>query len=90
MAIVLGSLPLLLGVGLGVWSIRALAGRERVYVTMRASLYIILGFGLVVGHWSPSVGLASVVLFITGLVAVGLGRTRILAPSNGGAGGRER
>ena len=37
-AIVLGSIPFVFGVGLAVWAVSNLGGRKRIYVVTRASL----------------------------------------------------
>ena len=84
-AVVLGSIPFVFGVGLAVWAIRNLDGRKRIYVVTRASLYLILGIGLVAGHWMPSIGVASIVLFFAGAVGVALARRRMLGAGSAGA-----
>ncbi len=77
-AVVLGSIPFLFGLGFTVWAVRNLGGRERIYVVTRASLYLVLGVGLVAGHWSPSIGVASMAFFFIGVVSVALAGRRIL------------
>ncbi len=78
MAITLGAIPLLFGVGLLVWTLRALEGRKRTYVTARACLYLVLGVGMIGGHWAPAVGLALIGLSAVGLIAIAVARRRIL------------
>lgn len=85
MAVPVGSIPLLLGLALGLWSIRRFDGRSRIYFATRGSLYLFLGLGLIAGHWKPLIGVAAVVFFIAGQVGLGLARRRILGTSSAGA-----
>lgn len=85
MAVVLGSMPFVFGLGLAVWAFRNLDGRKRIYVVTRASLYLILGVGLIAGHWRPSIGVASIAFFFAGVVSIALARRRILGAGSASA-----
>jgi hypothetical protein len=84
-AIVLGSIPFVFGLGLAVWAVRHLDGRKRIYVVTRASLCLILGIGLVAGHWMPSMGVTSIAFFFAAAIAVALARRRILGAGRASA-----
>lgn len=84
-AIALGSIAFVFGLGLAVWAVRDLGGRNRIYVVTRASLYLILGIGLVAGHWMRSIGVASVAFFFAGAITVAFARRRILGAGSASA-----
>lgn len=84
-AVVLGSIPFVFGLGFAVWAVRHLEDRRRIYVVTRALLYLILGIGLVAGHWMPFIGVASIAFFFAGAIAVALARQRILGAGRASA-----
>ncbi len=59
-AVLLGSLPVLLGLGLSLWAIRRFDGRKRIYFATRGSLYVVLGVGLIAGHWGHALRVVAI------------------------------